>query len=341
MIADRIGELIEGGDLDDLVRHVDHLCFDEDWDGLVELRDRCRKALERGRQLWPAASLAEYRLALEAPGPWAAAVLVPGAGRFALGPLPEVAAQGHAWADLGPHLPLTPEASFVAHERVVRGEDLTGDDQIDTTVLELPLRLEPWEPGYPVAVYRADEAQFPERAASGVVTSPPPSGERPEPAAEVTDPDACGALVELAAAWATESNGRARAVAVAGDAHGAVATLVGQVHQAQPAPDVGLASITLDDALAAMAWTAASGGAHGRRRGMATGRFGAWWAAAALTVGLDRWPPDPHALGDAAAALRWYRWEPATGTSTGWSLRLAAEDPVRNRAWAVEATDHA
>ena len=127
MRPDRIGELIEGGDLDELVRHVDHLCFAEDWDGLVELRDRSRKAFERGRQLWPVASLAEYRLALEAPAPWAAAVVVPGAGRFALGPLPEVAAQGHRWADLAPHLPRTPEATFVAHERVVRGEALSGD----------------------------------------------------------------------------------------------------------------------------------------------------------------------------------------------------------------------
>ena len=36
-----------------------------------------------------------------------------------------------------------------------------------------------------------------------------------------------------------------------------------------------------------MAWTAASGGAHGRRRGMAAGRFSAWWTAAALTGLLD------------------------------------------------------
>jgi hypothetical protein len=30
-----------------------------------------------------------------------------------------------------------------------------------------------------------------------------------------------------------------------------------------------------------MGWTAASGGAFGRRRGAAAGRFGAWWALAA------------------------------------------------------------
>ena len=329
---DRIGELIEGGDLDDLVRHVDHLCFEEDWDGLLELRDRSRRALERGRQLWPVASLAEYRLALEAPGRWAAVVVVPGAGRFALGPLPEVAAQGHGWAELAAHLPPTPEATFVAHERVVRGEDLTGDDRIVRAALELPLRLEPWEPGYPVAVYRPDEAQFPERPSAGLATE-----ELPAPAEEADDPDACDALVELAGAWSRESNGRARAVAVEGDALGAVATLVGA---GEEATEMGLGPVTVEDAMAAMAWAAASGGAHGRRRGMAAGRFGAWWAATALALGLDWWPPPPDELGEGLAALRWYRWEPAGG-ATGWSLRLAAEDPAAGRAWAVDATDHA
>ena len=336
--GDRIGELIEGGDLDDLVRHVDHLCLEEDWDGLLELRDRSRKALERGRQLWPVASLAEYRLALEAPGRWAATVVVPGAGRFALGPLPEVAAQGHGWAELAAHLPPTPEATFVAHERVVRGEDLTGDDRIASAALELPLRLEPWEPGYPVAVYRADEAQFPERPSATLSAV-----ELPAPVEELDDPDARDALVELAGAWVRESNGRARAVAVLGDARGAVATLVGAGREAPEVGvvEVGLASVTVDDAMAAMAWTAASGGAHGRRRGMAAGRFGAWWAATALAMGLDCWPPSPDELGEILADLRWYRWEPAGGATTGWSLRLAAEDPVAGQAWAVEATDQA
>lgn len=328
--GDRTGELIAGGDLDELVRHVDHLCFDDDWDGLVDLRDRARRALERGRQLWPAASLAEYRLALEAPGRWAASVLVPGAGRFALGPLPEVAAQSHAWADLAAHVPAGPEATFTAHERVVRGEDVTGAERIDPGVLELPLRREPWEPDYPVAFYGADEAQFPERPATSL--SPV---ELDEPVPTVADLDATDALTELAGAWSTESNGRARAVAVVGDAGDALATLAGGKSY------VRLAAVELDEALSAMAWAAASGGAHGRRRGMATGRFGAWWALTALTLGLDRWPPPPELLGEAASDLRWYRWEPATGPSTGWALRLAVEDPDRCRAWAVDAVDHA
>ncbi|HWC10307.1 MAG TPA: hypothetical protein VG455_03700, partial [Acidimicrobiales bacterium] len=221
MPRDALGELIEGGDLDELLRHVDRLCAARDWEGLLELRDRARKALERGRQLWPVASHAEYRLALEAPGPWAAGVLLPGAGRFALGPLPEVAAAGHTWAELAPHLPASPEATFTAHERVVRGEDLTGDGRVDPAVLEVPLRLQAWEPRYPVAVYKASEAQFPE----GPLPHLGPVDL--DGAAPVTeDPDATAALVELAGAWTTESNGRARAVAVAGAAPGAVAALL-------------------------------------------------------------------------------------------------------------------
>jgi hypothetical protein len=333
---DALGELIEGGDLDELVRHIDRLCAARDWEGLLELRDRSRKALERGRQLWPAASHAEYRLALEAPGPWAAGVLLPGAGRFALGPLPEVAAAGHTWAELAPHLPPSPEATFTAHERVVRGEDLAGDERVDPAVLEVPLRLQAWEPDYPLAVYRASEAQFPERPLPRLS-----SLDLPGPAPAIDDPDATSALVELAGAWTTESNGRARAVAVAGDAAGAVAALLAGAGQPGGTGSASalVTEVDLAGALADMAWTGASGGAHGRRRGMAAGRFGAWWALVALTTGLDRWPPDPDEVGAAGAALRWYRWDSPAGTTTGWSLRLAVEDPARERAWAVEATD--
>jgi hypothetical protein len=298
-----------------------------DWDGLVDLRDRCRRALERGKQLWPAASLAEYRIALDAPGPYAAAMLEPGAGRFALGPLSEVAASTHAWSDLAPHSSRTPQTSLAAHERVVRGEDLTGDDSVDTYVLELPLALQRWEPEYPLAEYKADGADF----------GDPPSArdwheyEAVEGAPVVAeDPEAVRALVELATAWTTESNGRAEAVAVDGTAPDALAAL--------GAARGRLAVVHPAHALAAMAWTAANGGAHGRRRGMAAGRFAAWWTVAALADLLDDWPVPPDELGEAAECMRWYRWD--TGEpETGWSLRLAVEDPGRGRAWALSAVD--
>jgi len=147
----------------------------------------------------------------------------------------------------------------------------------------------------------------------------------------VDDRDATRALTDLASAWTDGSNGRAAAVAVEGDAAAAIAAL-------QPS-GARIAEVDLTHAVALMAWTGASGGAHGRRRGMATGRFGAWWALAAVMGLLDDWPPSPDELGDAAARLRWHRWaDPAA--PTGWSLRLAVEDPDEGLAWAVAATDH-
>ena len=76
MSADEpLDALIHRADLDGLVRMVDDRCSTSDWDGLLRLRDRARHAVETGRQLWPAATLAEYRLALLAPPPFVAAVL--------------------------------------------------------------------------------------------------------------------------------------------------------------------------------------------------------------------------------------------------------------------------
>jgi hypothetical protein len=87
-----------------------------------------------------------------------------------------------------------------------------------------------------------------------------------------------------------------------------------------------------------MAWVAASGGAYGRRRGAATGRFDAWLTGATLAGLAEPWPPNGAALGAALAALRWYAWD-AAEPMTGWSLHLAVEDPARGLAWAIAATD--
>ena len=318
-----IREAVDSGDLDRLIRLVDGLCASRDWDGVVELRDRCRHALERGLQLWPAAEFAEYRLALEAPPAYAGPVVVSGAGRFALGPLWEVAASTHAWADLAEHVPAGPARSLAAHERVMRGEDLTGDPTIDPGVLDVPLRLMGWEPAYGLATYRSSEADFP---------SPAPPALRPlEPAGAgpaVDDPLAVEALLSLAQLWAEQSNGRCAAVAVEGTAEAAISAL-------EDAPVVG-AEVTAAQAMAVMAWTGASGGAYGRRPGSPMGRFGAWWAAAALS-GVE-WPPEPEAFSGDIARLRWMVWEPA-GASPGWSGCIAVESADDGVAWALLATD--
>jgi hypothetical protein len=324
-MAESIPTAVERGDVDELIRLVDGLCASREWNRLVELRDRCAHAIERGRQLWPVAAHAEYRLALEAPGRWAAAVLVEGAGRFAPGPLPEVAASTHEWADLAPHVPPGPPAALAAHERVVRGEDLTGETPPSPPVLDLPLTLAGWEPEYCLAHYRADGADFP-----GPLPPTLDAVDVPTRALDGTHDPATGALLDAVRAWTEGSEGHAEAITVRGDALAAIAAL--------GRDRVRVAELSPSAALCSLAWAGASGGAHARRPGAAAGRFAAWWAAAALTGLVDDWPLDADALGDALTRLRWYAWD-AGGAATGWRLHLAIEDPSAKRAWAVAAVD--
>ncbi len=325
MDRSRLVDLVEGNDVDGLIRFVDGVCAARDWDGLVEVRDRCREAVQRGKQLWGVAEFAEYRLALEAPGPYAGPVVVEGAGRNALGPFWEVAASTHTWDELAGHLPPGPARTMAAHERVVRGEVLEDDSRADPRVLEVPLALAGWEPAYPPAVYRPDKADFPE-------PDLPPMRWVELPAAGAVAPDhvAEDALHELVRPWEEQSNGRVETVAVRGGALEAVSAL---------GPSrVRATELTPAQAVAHMAWTGASGGAYGRRRGTPVGRHDAWWAVVALVGALDDWPLPPDEVGEEAAALRWWRWDPGDQAS-GWAFHLAVEDPDAGRAWAVSAVD--
>jgi hypothetical protein len=322
---DRLELLVSRVDLDGLVRLVDAVSDAGDWAGLECVAEVTRSATRTGRQLWPVTSLAEYRLALLAPGEWAAKVLVEGKGQFAIGPLSEVAASTHTWDALAPWLERGPLAAFVAHERVVRGEDLTGVDGIDPRVLDLPLVLQSWEPAYPVAEYGPSEMAFPAPAHRAPIPVALASrGER------VDDRDVVDALRDLAGVWVRDSNGRADVAAVAGDHLAAVAAL--------GVPSARVAEVGAAEAMAWMAWTAASGGAHGRRPGMARGRFGAWWAAANLAGLGDAWPVGGDELGEAVSELRWFWWD-AHEPVTGWRLGLAVWDPADGLAWAITATD--
>ena len=319
--------LVEVGDIDVLTRHVDSLVLDQEWDALVDVRDRCRLALERGKQLWPVAAFAEYRLALDAPGEHAARMLEAHTGRFALGPLAEVAASTHDWDELAPYAPAGPASAYAAHERVVRGENLSFDRRVDPLVLDIPLQLQQWEPSYPLAAYEAHRAYFP------CPTLPEfmPIDLSARTIERLDDAEACRALVDLAHAWVNESNGKAEAVAVRGDVRDAISAL--------GFTSVRRAEISPDHAMALMAWTGASGGEHGRRRGMASGRFSAWWALAAVAGLAELWPVDPDELGEAAAGLQWWAWSAPTGSESGWTFRLAVEDPAERLAWAVTALD--
>jgi len=318
--------LVDAADDAALLRAVDALAASRRYDALADLARRCRDAVEVGRQLWGVAEHIDYRLALEGPPSHAGAVLHPGAGRFTLGPLTEVAAGAHRWADLEPHVGDLASRTALAQERVIRGEDLHGAADVD---VDLPLRLAAWEPAYALPRYRDREALFP----APTLPAPRAGSQRLAPGARLPRDEAAEALAEVAAAWASQSEGRLAVAAVEGDAQAAVGALAGEA-----------ATVALEpsEALGLLQWAGASGGARGRRRGGAAGRFAAWWAAAAL-CGLP-WPEDgagealADELGDALGDLEWLRWQ-RPEVESGWVLRLAVADPIDGLAWAVEAVD--
>ncbi len=327
---DLLAGLIHRADLDGLVRLVDDCCARHNWGRLRRLRDEARYALGTGRQLWPAATLAEYRLALWAPAPWAAGVLDEGSGRFTIGPLTEVVAQHHTWAELAPLLEQGPRAAIVAHERVLRGEPI---DAASTAalpdVLELPYALAAWEPPYALATYTDDGVDVPPPAPPGPVADVALPA---EPPARLDDDTVELAVRQLLEAWTASSNGRADVVTVEGDGADAIRAL--GVHRARWTP------IDRATAVAWLAWAGASGGAHGRRRGAAAGRFGALWVVGAFADVLDDWPLPLDELGTIAAELRWWWWD-AEEPATGWQLQLAVEDPADGVAWSISARDSA
>jgi hypothetical protein len=325
-MTDALNALVESSDFAGLLRYIEGAVAGSDWDELIVVRDRCEEAVTRGKQLWSVAQYAEYRLALDAPAAYAGPVVQEGAGRFALGPLWEVAASTHTWADLSPYLEDERSRTLVAADRALRGEVIT--DPVDAQVLDVPLLPEAWEPRYQVAEYRADGVAMPEDdevEMEWVDLPTPPDSIRAEKA-----DDAADGLLSVVAHWVEESTGRAEAVTVEGTALNAV-RLLGP-HR------VRCAEIDLKRAMAAMAWAGASGGAQGRRRGTPVGRAAAWWALASLLGMEDEWPPDPVALGREASSLRWVEWDPGERVG-GWSFYLAAEDPLDGLAWAVSAVD--
>lgn len=317
MISQRAVEAIESSDTDELIRVIDGLCKTASWDDLVELKVRCAEAVGRGKQLWGVEEHVRYRLALEAPGKWAADALNEGTSRFSLGPLAEVAASTKTWSELAPHLDAGPWRAVTAAERIIRGD--AGVIQIP----DLPNRLMSWEPSYPVATYKSDKVEAP--SPSPVEVS---DAVIPEDAVTVDDPQSEGALFDLIQPWVNESNGRYE-----------VATVEGSMAQAIRALGLTRARVgpmNTDLALQWMAWAGASGGAHGRRRGAAAGRYGVWWTIATI-CDLD-WPPDPDEIERAVGRLSFY-WFDDGAPGTGWDLRLAIEDLESGLAWAISAVD--
>ena len=319
-----IGELIEAADLNGLLALVDGLSEAREWDRLVDVAAMCEEAVERGKQLWPIAAHIDYRIALEAPPKYAAGVLESVAGRWSHGPLTEVAASTHSWEELAPFIDDPVLAAYVAQERVMRGEDLRNDPRAHPEVLEMPPYLAEWEPAYSLARFGRDFVEI------GEVDEPqtPMGHTEVRPGTVLDDPELVGALLDLVTPWTTESNGAARAVVAEGDEVAAPSLITLDTLLIGP--------LTVAQAVQRIAWAAASGGAHGRRRGNALGRRMAWQLGA--LVADVRWPPEPEFLGDELDEITWWRWDEGP-PAPGWTLRLAVSDGTGEWAAAIAATD--
>lgn len=339
---ERLDELIHRADLDGLVELVDARTEQRDWDGLARVRRLSRQAINTGRQLWPIATLAEYRLALLAPAGQAAAIVNDDdAGRFTIGPLSEVVAQHHTWTDLAGELH-GPVAGIVAHERVLRGEVVPPGSVDGPNVLDLPYARAGFEPAYCIATYDdtgvvADPPSLPHRAARRQLTAP--AGAAHDPTIDGGEVDR--ALRALFEQWTVASDAAVTTAVVDGGIADAIGAIVAGTSADDPgsdSSDVLVAPLTRADALAWLGWAGASGGANGRRRGTAAGRFGALWTLAALIGATDEWPLPPDELGADSDGLEWCWWRPALAPD-GWTVRLAVADPDAGVAWAVSVVD--
>ena len=317
-------DLINRADLDGLIRLIDDYCETRSWHDLLGLRDACKAAVANGRQVWPASTLAEYRLALLAPAEIAVQVVGELAGRFTMGPLTEVVAQNHQWSELSELLEPSPTSTYIAYECAIRGQKVNSEL---FPALESPLDLLPMEANYALAEYHDNEAKFPTPALPemGSAISVPAST-----TTIIHDSSASTAFHQLADAWTTQSNGKLRLSCIEGSVLDALAAL--DIQEAR------LSLLTPGEALAWLTWAGASGGAHGRRRGNALGRDAAWWTIAALTGQTSLWPLTDDAFESAADSLQWFWWD-ANEPTTGWNLQLCVHHAEHNRSWALCLND--
>ncbi|MFA5774261.1 MAG: DUF6183 family protein [Ilumatobacteraceae bacterium] len=321
-----LDELIDRADLDGLIRLIDATCERRDWQELFNIRNACRAAVHSGRQLWPAATLAEYRLALRAPAAWATEVLGSEASRFTLGPLTEVVAQQHSWAELASQLPYAPYSTFVAYECALRGHIIEQPDSL-FPALEIPIQCESWEPNYQLAEYADNEATFPAPQLPTTISAEIVSTVSTQ---RLDVPEVAQATHHLVEAWTGQSNGRCDTTMATGDAPNALGAL--------GMTSANLRRLSSKSAMAWMAWAGASGGAYGRRRGAATGRLSAWWMLAALNNSLSSWPLTSDEANNIAEQWTWWWWD-ADELATGWQLQLVAHNESTNLAWVVSARD--
>jgi len=332
-MSQQLDDLVTRADLDGLVRLIDATCASRDWAHLLEIRAASRQAVQTGRQLWPAATLAEYRLALHSPAAIATQVLRLEASRFTLGPLTEVIAQHHTWDQLAEFLPHEPQSTYVAYECALRGNEIANANEL-FPALEIPVQSSSWEPQYQLAVYADNEAAFaaPTLPPTSEATTCDISAVDAVTASLIDNESVEQAAHQLAEAWTAQSNGHCTTAFASGE----ISNALGALGDLQTT-NVNLRALSSQDALRWLAWAGASGGAYGRRRGAATGRFGAWWMLAALGDALRSWPLTAEQAGNIAAQWSWSWWD--NEPSSGWQLQLVAHNATTNTSWAINASD--
>ena len=323
-MATSLDDLIRSADLDGLVRHVDDTCSSHDWEHLVRIRNEARSAVNTGRQLWPIATLANYRLALWAPAEFAVRSLDDTARTFMPGPVSEILAVHHRWEDLDEHLAPGHDRSLVAYERALRGDEIDDDEP---AVLDIPITPQWWEPLYSLAIYTDDGLQFDpvDISATQVILT--------AAHAEAISDNTVDVFRRMMEPWTAQSNGTAHAAVAEGGVEEALGAL--------GLSSAGITDITHLEALQLLGWGASSGGAHGKRRGAATGRSEAWWLLATFT-GLDEdWPCDAEELGEVIETLNFSVFRNEEVSGAGWGLHMIIVDPEEGLTVALSANDHA
>ena len=321
--SNELDSLVQRADLDGLVRHVDSTCAAREWDHLVRVRDAARAAVDTGRQLWPIATLANHRLALWAPPHLAVRALDDTARTFMPGPVSEILAVHHHWEETQEHIPPGHDRALFAHERSLRGDRIPAHEP---SMIDVPIELQDWEPRYEPAGYDDDGVDDPQ-------PDLPVCAEELEcvDADPLDDPETANAFRILMEPWTSQSNGAAACAVAEGGAADALGAL--------GVRECLVAQVDHLTALSLLAWAGASGGAHGRRRGLATGRSNAWWFLGVLTGVHEDWPCDPDEFGDILVGLEWWLWQPVNQQQSGWNMNLVVTDGDDGVSCAVTAHD--
>ena len=163
-------------------------------------------------------------LALLAPAEWAAGVLDEGSGRFTIGPLTEVVAQQHTWAELAPLLePVHGRPSSPTSGRCAARPSTTARSPRSPMCSACPTASAAGSPTTCWPMYHDAGAEFPSPPPpAALVDVDGPPGADPE---VLDDPTVELAVRQLVEPWTTSSNGHAELVAVEGDAAAALRAL--------------------------------------------------------------------------------------------------------------------